>query len=309
MSEKRLYSILAIIFWVLGSFGIWEVVYELSHMVGAIVSGDPGYALGELLRMLPLILLVAIFIFSGMFLHNAFIAENEKVRKRNWKAMGTFIIVMSSLIILYVPVGRLTGRYYRLVEGYPTALFPLDTVILGLALIVFGYWAVKRKPLGEFPYGICHFNGLLRGIGRFFCMLSYFVSTAAFAGFVYGLFIMDWSHGYLFYNFMLLLVFGLAFGYFAVYRFIYCRWPNEKKNAGLIKMSIISLVVAIVVMVLYLTAEQLYPMAPNQNAFALHPVDFTASVGVLPLLYGANNLLVPICALLYGLITRKNRSV
>lgn len=305
MSEKRLYSILAIVLWVLGSFGIWEVVYELSHMVGAIVSGDPGYALGEFLRMLPMVLVVATFLFDGVFLHNAFVADNDKVRRDNWKKMGVFMFVMSALIVVYVLVGMITGRYFSIVEGNPTWLFPLDTVIFAVLFTGFGYWALKRKPLENLKYGTRHYKGVVRGIGLFFCILSYFISTSAFAGFMYGIFIMDWSHGYLLFNFAMLLVFAVAFGNFAVYRFVYRKLPEGGKPSGLVKMSLISLGVALISIALYLAAVEAYPMAPNQNAFGLYPVDFTASVSVFPFILGANNILVPVCALIYGLIAKK----
>ena len=306
MREKKFYTILTVIFWVLASFLLWEFVYELSHMIGAIVCHDLKSALDEGLRMLPMTLSMVAFMFFGMFTLNAYTAKDIKARTFNWKIMSIFSYVLGAAVVICVISGLISGRYMALVEGFPTLLFPLDIMIGGFILIAYGIFARKNyiylKDNGsKLPYSICRFNKVLRYIGRFFCFLSYCVSTVAFAGFIYGLFVVDFRHGGVFYNICLLLNYFTAFFMFYVYRFVYVNKPNEEKPAALKKYSLAFLVANIIIFALFMLSVQLTPFAPDQNAFGILPVDFIASVNVFMPVYGLNNILVPVVAFLYSL--------
>lgn len=306
LNEEKLYTWLTIIFWIPGAWTLWEFVYELSHMIGAIVCRDAAYAVYELLRMLPMTLCMICFLFSSAFLHNAYTARDLKTRSYNFKAMSFFDIIVAIIGIIYTVCGLITGRYISLVEGFPTILYPLDTILLSLLFIFFGLWAFKyseylRFKGSDLPYSECKFKPLLRNIGRVFCFLSFLVTTCAFAASVYGPFILDFRHGYIIFNILLWLNYFTAFFMFLCYRFIYCKKSNEDKPACLKKFSLSFLIINAVLMALYLITVQNCPEAPAQNAFGLFPVDFTASANVFHLIYGANNILVPLWGLIYGL--------
>lgn len=306
INEKKLYTYLTIIFWIPGAWMLWEFVYELSHMIGAIVCRDAAYAVYELLRMLPMTLCMICFLFSSTFLHNAFTARDLHTRTRNFKIMSIFDIVLAFVNIIYTLCGLISGRYVSLVEGFPTILYPLDTILISLLFILFGIWAYKYSEYmnakgSDIPYVECKFNPILRGIGLVFCFLSFLVTTCASAASVYGLFILDWRHGYIIFNILLWLNYFTAFFMYICYRFFYCTKNNEDKPACLKKFSLSFLIANIILMALYLITVQNCPEAPAQNAFGLFPIDFTASANVFHLIYGANNILVPLWGLVYGL--------
>lgn len=306
MKEKKLYTILTIIFWTLASLTLWEFVYELSHMIGAIVCNDLASALDEGLRMLPMTLSMVAYMFFGMFLLNAYTAEGIEARIFNWNIMSIFAYVLGAAVVSCVIVGVINGQYVSLVEGFPTLLFPLDVMMGGFLIIAYGVFSHKKaleiKEKGsEQPFSICIFHKVFLYIGRFFCFLSYCVSTVAFAGFIYGLFVLDFRHGGVFYNIFLLLNYFTAFFMFFAYRFIYIDRPNEEKPAALKKYSLMFLVANIMVFALFMLSVQLDPAAPDRNAFGILPVDYIASVNVFALVYGLNNILVPLIAFLYSL--------
>lgn len=317
INEKKLYTILTVIFWVLGAWMLWEFVYELSHMVGAIVSRDAAYALYETLRMLPMTLGMIAILFFNMFLLNAYIAKDLKARAFNWKIMSIFAVVAGVAMIIYVIAGLISGRFLSLVEGFPTILYPLDTVLLAIIFILGSVWACKyskylaagssdEASVTSLPFAVCRFNPVLRGIGRFFCFLSFLVTICAFAASCYGPFIMDWCHGYVLFNIVFWLNYFTAFFMYFCYRFIYCKKSNEEKPACLKKLSLSFLIGNVVLMALYLVVVQFNVEAPAQNAFGLYPIDFTASANVFHLIYAPNNILVPLVAFLYSLKAKKN---
>lgn len=309
VKENRLYTILTVIFWVLGAWMLWEFVYELSHMIGAIVCRDAAYAIYELLRMLPMTLCMVAILFFNMFLLNAYIAKDIKARAGNWKLISVFAMIFGIAVIIYVIAGLISGRYISIVECFPTLLYPLDTILLAIIFIIGSVWAWKysgyqtsgSEAATTLPFAVCRFNPVLRNIGRFFCFISFLISICAFAATCYGPFILDWCHGYVLFNIVFWLIYFSAFFMYFCYRFIYCNKNNEDKPAFLKKYSLIFLAANIILMILYVIIVNNNVEAPAQNAFGLLPIDFTASANVFHLIYGANNILVPLFAFLYSL--------
>lgn len=306
--ESRLYTILTVILWTLGALTLWEFVYELSHMVGAIVCGDIEYTLIELFRMMPHTLTMITYIFSSVILHSAFISKDIESRIKRWRTLGIFTVVMGFIIIIYIFVGLGTGRYLSLVEGSPTALFPLDIMLGGILFIAFGFYSNehsgKIKEFGsEIGYSSSKMNPLF-GIVKIFCFLGFLISSCGFAAAFYGTYVLDWAHGRIFFNIMLWLNYFTAPAMYFVYRFI-CLGvdnKNENKDRDIKKYSLLFLIINIVLMILYEVSVQIYPEAPNQNAFGLFPNDFIASVNVFPLIYAANNILTPAVSLIISSI-------
>lgn len=309
IKEKKLYDILTVICWVLGAWMLWEFVYELSHMIGAIVCRDAAYAIYELLRMLPMTLCMVAILFFNMFLLNAYTAKDIKKRAGNWKLISVFAMIFGVAVIIYVIAGLISGRYISIIECFPTLLYPLDTILLAIIFIIGSVWAWKysgyltsgSEAATTLPFTVCRFNPVLRNIGRFFCFISFLISICAFAATCYGPFILDWCHGYVLFNIVFWLIYFSAFFMYFCYRFIYCNKNNEDKPAFLKKYSLIFLAANIILMILYVIIVNNNVEAPAQNAFGLLPIDFTASANVFHLIYGANNILVPLFAFLYSL--------
>lgn len=305
--QKKFYKILQGCLFLIGSLFFWEFVYELCHMIGSIVSGDPGMALYELKRMLPLILTAFIFVYLIVYSHHAYVAPNKKVRSKTWKVNGVVTQILGVIVAVYVPVGLSNGFYAKLVEGYITPLFPLDFIIMGALIVLYGTFAQRvaaftDKSDVELPYFERKHSGFVRGLGRFFCLLSFMVAISSFAACVYGIYVLDWRHGGIFYNIMLWLNYFTAFFMVMIYRFGYVEAEAPKRPFFMKKMGLIMLLVNVVLMALYLVSVQIYNEAPNLNAFGILPIEFTASFNAFLPIFALNNIVAPLAALIKGCI-------
>lgn len=297
--ERKFYTALAVLLFIPGAFAFWEFVYELCHMIGAVVSGDPTRAIIELKRMLPLILTAFMYAYLQAYTFGAYRASECLKRFRIWKANGVITIIMGAFITLYVVAGLVTGQYARIVEGYISPLFPLDMMIGGILFVLFGVFAIKYGEKIRSTQRVSD-SAELVSYFRLFHMLSYLVASCGFAGFVYGVFTMDFMHGNLFYNVMLLLNFFTAFAMAVVYRFVFAeKSAGAERNRSRKKWSVGFLVFNIVIFVVYLASVELQSEAPNLNAFAVLPIEFTASFNAFPLVFGFNNILAPLVALIF----------
>ncbi len=306
MKEKRFYNILSIVLFIPGSILMWEVIRELCHIIGSIVCGDIRAVIEQVKRMAPLYLAAFIFVYLACFLHAAFTAKNQEKRAKIWNVNGivtVFLgIIQAALVLAYIA----TGKYEKLVEGYIYPLFPLDMLILGIAFVAYGIFGVKysgkiakKGSAAEyFDKGVNPFANIAR-------VLSYIVTMCSFAAVVMSPVVVDWAHGYIFYNIMLCISFLTPVVMAALYRFGYFGLEKEKRPGMQVLTAALLLVMNILVLVLYTLSVQLQPDAPGQNAFAVLPVEFTASFNAFPLIYGANNILAPLAALVRGLIRKK----
>ena len=304
--ERRFYTILTIALFVLGSFTFWEFLFEFSNMVGSVVSGTPGRAIEELQRMFPLLFTALVEIYLAMFVNAAYRAGSEKSRVKIWRANGRVTVVLGAIIAVYVVVGWITGLYGRIVEGYISPLFPLDMMFGGLLLVLFGIMSVRYAGILEGKHTAMYFTNskTRRGHRRHTCngwmVYSYMCALCSFAACIYGIFVLDFAHGNIFYNIMLWLNYFTAFAMAVVYRFVYVELKDEYRNTASHKLGSGFLLVNIVLFALYMVSVQLENEAPNLNAFGILPVDFTASFNAFTVLYALNNLIAPLAAICRG---------
>lgn len=306
-NEQKLYSLLSVILWVFASFALWEFVCELSHEIGAIVSKDPEYAVGEVLRMMPHTLLLVGALFAELFLNNAFTAVNLEARVKNWKIMGRFLIIVSAINVLYVCVGVATGIYFGFVEGSPTALYPLDAVlcalIFGFCGFFFNKYAAGLKEKGSsISFAKEGTNGAVRAILRTFGFLGMLLSNYAFASWVYSFFEMDYTHGGVFLNLCVFINYFIPVAMFFVYRFVYLSKEDEDKPDYLKTVSLWFLVINIASLALYILASKIYFDALSTNCPGLFPADNISSAYLFPLIYGINNILTPLVSFACGVM-------
>ena len=343
VKERRFYTLLSFILFIPGAFSFWEFVYEMCNMIGSIASGDPAQALAELKRMLPLILTAFIYVYLAVKAFRAYTAL-PKQRACIWRQTGLTSVIAGAVVCLYVIIGLITGQYARIIEGHISLLFPLDMVIGGVVFILYGVHAVRYSGrLGyrleqeqtasaaptvstdrPYPSGpIC-----ITSRFRFFHILSYLAAMCGFAACFYGTYVLDFAHGSIFFNIMLLLNYFSAFAMLIVYRFIYVEQPagahpvvepsadkhqaaghllndcptgeysDVRKPSLAFKWSLGFLIGNIIIFILYLVSVELQNEAPNLNAFGLLPIEFTASFNAFPVIYGLNNIIAPLTALI-----------
>ena len=310
LRQKRFYLILTVVLFILGAASFWEFVYELCHMIGSIVSATPSMALYEFKRMFPLILTSFVYVYLQVVVFHAYTAESKEERIGIFRKHGFVTIVLGAIISLYVIVGMFTGQYEKPVEGFISPLFPLDICLGGLLFAVVGFLCIKySKVLAKkedcLPYIPKRHGKFARGIGRFFCLLVYLVGISSFAACLYGTYVMDWSHGYIFYNIMLWLTYACAATMVIAYRFCYVELKNEYKPKAMRKMGLSFLIINAVIFALYLLSVQIFNEAPNQNAFGILPIEFTASFNAFMPIFAATNLLSPLVALIKGFLWKE----
>lgn len=296
--ERRFYSLLSIILFIPCALCMWEFVFELCHMIGSIASNDPYRAVVELRRMFPLILTTVIYIYMSSYTFAAYRASECVKRFRIWKINGAVTIVLGAAVVAYVAYGLITGLYARFVEGFISPLFPLDLalggamfILCGILSINYGEWIRSHQQVSA--------TAEFKSYFRLFHILSYLVGCCGFAAFVYGLFTVDFTHGNIFFNIMLLLNYFTAFLMLVIYRFVYAQKKDTAREKCRTRWAVGFLIVNIVLLALYMVSVELQNEAPGQNAFAILPIEFTASFNAFLVVYGANNILAPLAALIF----------
>lgn len=294
--ERRFYSILSIILFIPGALCMWEFVFELCNMIGSIASNDPARAVVEFMRMAPFIVTTLIYIYLAAYTYAAYRAADCVKRFRIWKINGVITIILGASVILYIAFGWLSGQYARIIEGYLSPLFPLDIALGGALFVLVGILAICYGERIRASQRISA-SAELVSYFRLFHLLSYLVGCCGFAGVLYGVFTVDFTHGNIFFNVMLLLNYFSAFFMLVIYRFVFAEKKDTARDKSRTRWSVGFLIANIVIFALYMVSVELQNEAPGQNAFAILPIEFTASFNAFPLIYGANNILAPLVAL------------
>ncbi len=308
--ERLVYYLIASGLFVLGSFLLFELLYDVCNIIGSIVSKTPSEGLKQLKRMLPLMLFTVAIVHFAISLRCAYRAKNEGGRVATFAYNGWISVGFGGAIILYIVVGLITGEYAKLVEGYPSLLFPLDLILCGAALIANGVFVylysrkLKEKP-SELPYRVDERNKHLRRADNVFYTIAYLIVSFSFASLCYTPFVMDFCNGYIFFNVMMIMVHLTAVASFAFYVFAYGGLQEGSKAKAQREYAIVWLIVNALVWILYVVSLQLFPDAPNLNAFGLLPIEYTASVNAFMYIYLLHNIAAPTSALLKTCIGKK----
>ena len=311
--ENLFYTVLQIVLFLLAAFSMWEFLYELCNIIGAIVSGCPAQAVVEAVRMAPMILTAFTYVYLNIWLLRAYRAATPEKRVSAWKVNGIITAVVGLCIALYIVIGLITGEYDRLVEGFLSPLFPLDLMLGGVLFIAYGvvsflYGRKLEKQPSELPCGVKFGFSIVRGIDKVFYFLGFCVALCSFAACVYGIWVLDWTHGAVPFNIFLWLNYFTAFLMAVSYRFVWVNLKEEFKPRAEVLLGIFFLILNILLYAGYTVCVNVWNEAPNLNAYGIVPIDFTASFNAFALVMALNNLLSPLSALIKGLIDgRKSR--
>ena len=290
------YDILTAMFFLLGAFTMWEFLYEICNMIGSIVEGTPARTFEELRRMLPVLLTPFAYLSMAVGLFNSYRSKDGAERRKTLRKNSVVCSVFGVLISGYVIFGWAFGQYERFIEGFLSPLFPFDIFLGGLLILLYGIGIRQyAKKIPDTEKGAC-----ITGKFRLFHIFSYMAAMLSFAACFYGTYVMDWSHGMLFFNIMLWLNYFTAFFMAVVYRFVYAKAPSEKRSGISKKWGLFFLVQNTILYALYLLSVEIYNEAPNQNAFGILPIEFTASFNAFMLIFGINNILAPLVAVFKG---------
>lgn len=307
--QSLIVSILLIVFFVISAFSFLNALYAFADAVGSAVSGSMDVMVKDLLRSLPLILTFLMSLWTLFILQASFRNVHGRLNKSLLKDSIT-VMSFGGINVIYIIVGLIVGKYSSLVEGSPTAIYPLDSLLISLAFIaiaVFVFLYVK-KYTEKFPVVIPQRGEIVKKARGAYCtFLSFFLLIALFglAAGIYSLFIYDFRHGYAFYGVATILVYLLSPIILGFWEFYYNELKEEKKKEFLFPLSIVSLGVSVVLVALYFVSLGTNMDAPSNAGFGMFPVAFAASVNIATMLVVAAPLIFSIVAFIKGLIGRK----
>ncbi|MBO4326058.1 MAG: hypothetical protein J5950_02155 [Clostridia bacterium] len=294
------------LFFILSAFTFMNFLYCLSDCIGSIVCASADVALRDALRSMPVFLTFFITLSGLMIAHTFYRNENAEMLRKKAKKHAVIGIVIGTILIVYVIVMRIAGKYLSLVEGAPSPLYPLDSVlyallIIALEVLILVYFKKKAENgayNGPSRAPLQKKGRFVRSFFRTFWML---IALYGFCGFFYSIFIVDFKNGYVAYSLAMMLVSLIAFLSLAVWELYYNNLTEEKRKEVTLPLAIISLAVSVAATIFYFIALKGNLDGPSNVGFGILPIAFSASVNFATLLVVALPLIVSITALIRGL--------
>lgn len=308
--QSLIVSLVVIVLFLLSAFTFFNAFYGFVDCIGSIVSGSADVAIKDITRSLPLILTVFMSIWGLLLAHALFRNASDERRMKSLKKNAFALIGFAVINVIAIIVMLAIGKIHSLVEGAPSPLFPLDTILYSLIYVAIAVFALiyPKKLQEKIPYVIPNRGQIVTKARGLYCtFVSFWMLIAIFscAAFIEGLFIVDFIHGYFFYSFAILLVFLVNTLFMAVWEFYYNELKDEKKKEFLLPLAIAGLVVAVLTAIIYIVALTMNLDGPSNVGFGILPVAFAASVNIATLLVVFTPVIVSVVALIKGLLIRK----
>ena len=298
------------VFFILSAFTFMNFLYCLSDCIGSIVCSSPDVSARDALRSMPIFLSFFMTLGGLMTAHTFYRNESAEILRKKAKKHSMISIVLGVIIIIYVIVMLISGRYLSLVEGAPSALYPLDAVLYALLFIALGVcvWAYFKKPADGYA-GPCRapIQKKGRGARSFFRAFWLLFGLYGFCGFFYSIFIVDFQNGYVFYSIAIMLVSLVAFLTVAVWELYYNNLKEDVRKDVTLPLALVSLAASVLSAVIYFIALKGNLDGPSNVGFGILPIAFSASVNIATLLVVAVPIIASAAALVKG-IYRKAKS-
>lgn len=303
-------TLVVAIAFVFTAFTFMNMLYSFADSVGAIVSGSFDVAGKDFIRALPIFLSFFMSMWSLLLAHAIYRNADEKRYLKSFSKNGIAILVFAGVNILFVIIGRIAGIYSSFVEGNPSPLYPLDSILYSCFFILIGVSALiyKRKANVNFEVPLPSRGPIVRKarfVYCFFVAIWTLIALFSLSDFFLGLFIIDFIHGYFFYSLMFLLVLLLNFVFIGVWELYYNQLVEEKKKELLLPLAFCGLIASVLIDVLYFVALGLNLDGPSNVGFGVLPVAFAASVNIASLLVAFTPIIVSAVALIKGILARK----
>ncbi len=292
-NKDKLYYLVQIILFIISSLLIFNLMYIICNTLGSVVCWTPSEAVVQLKRMLPYILMCIMIIHITIYFRYIYISNNKvNVIKYN----GLISIIIATINIIYIVVGLFNNQYAKLIEGYPTFIFPLDIIIISILIIGYNAFLIKytKKINNTSTNSKC-----TNIISKVFITL---ITMFSFASLVYIPFVMDFTKGNIFYNIMFILIHIMALVNFIFYVYIYKNVLDEFKEQVQKDYAGIILFINIIVFAIYMLSVELNPNGPNLNTFGLLPIEFSASLNVFMFIYFICNVIPSLIAYIKSIV-------
>ena len=303
--------VLAVVFTV-AALCTFNFFYVLCDVIGSIVSGSPDCAIRDLLRSLPILLtlLGVCHVFIALHYVRRNVSEEKMTKGLLYNSFAA--IAFGGATILFVVIGLFTGIYSKIVTGYPSALYPLDALLGALAIVCVGVCALLWNKLfkEKFPYVVPNRADTAKGVEKIFHHVFVGIWTICalygLAAVINSTYIVDWTHGHVFYSVMLVIMFILPAIYLGIWEYYFTELKEENRN-NMLLISIVGTCISVLVVGLYALAYNLDPQAPDLACFGILAVDYTASVNAATYIYAVCNLAVPVTSLVKAILLNKKK--
>lgn len=298
-----------IVFFVFSAFTFMNFLYAIADVAGSLVCGSNDVAIKDAIRSVPIFLSFFLSLSGLMVAHTFYRNESSDILKVRAKKHAMIGIVLGSLIILYVFIMRIAGKYISLFEGAPSLLYPFDSIIYAVFFIAFGIfiWMYFKKTNGESFIGPARkpLSNKARIVKCIFRSIWLLLCLYGFCGFNYSIFIVDFKIGYVFYSIMVMLISFLVLMTIIIWEFYYNNLTEEKRKELTLPLGIILSIVTLVFTILYFIALKINLDGPANVGFGILPIAFAANVNFATLLVAFTPVIVSITTLVKGIIRRR----
>ena len=312
-SKQRLQSLIVsialIVFFIFSGFTFFNAMYAFSDALGSIVSGSADAALRDATRSLPLFLSAFMSIWALLLVHALFRNVSDEKRVKSLKKNAIALLAFAAANLIAIIVMLAIGKLHSLVEGAPSTLYTLDSILYSLIFVALAVFALiyLNKLQDKIPYVVPARGPIVSKLRGLYCTFVSFwmlIAIYSFAAFAIGLFILDFGD-YFFFCFGLSLVYFTNCLYLAVWEFYFNELKEEKKKEFLLPLAIAGLVFAVIVVAIYMIGLSTNLDAPSNAGFGVLPVAFAASVNIATLIIVFTPVIVSVVALIKGLLARK----
>lgn len=309
--QSLVVSGLLILFFIISSFTFFNMLYAFSDIIGSIVSGSADVALKDLLRSAPLFLTFFMSLWTILMLQASFrnVSEEKRMKSlfKDAICLLAFAFVNASMVF-----GQLANHtFVSLVEGSPSPLYPLDSILFSLLFVAIGVLTILyvKKWKDKFPYVVPTREIVKKARGVYCVFLTFWALIAlfAFSGSIFSIFIYDFKHEYGFYGIMTILAYFLSPLFLGVWEFYFNELKEEKKKEFLFPLALAGIILSLLVVALYFVSLGTNLDAPSNAGFGMFPVAFAASVNMATMIVVVTPLIVSIVALIKGILIRKQK--
>ena len=307
--QSLIISLALIVFYIFSAYTFLNAMYAFADCIGSIVCGSMDSALRDATRSLPLFLSCFMSIWAMLLFQAAFRNVNDQKRVRSLKKNAIALLAFAGVNLVAIIIMLVMGKFHSIVEGAPSPLYPLDSILYSLIFVALGVFTlVYLKKLQEkLPFALPQRGEVVKKARGVYCVFVSFwmlIACFSFACFSIGLFITDFEH-YFFFALALTLVYLTNVLFFGVWEFYYNELKEEKKKEFLLPLAICGLIVAVLMVAIYMIALATNLDAPSNFGFGTLPIAFTASVNIATLVVVFTPVIVSVTALIKGLLKRK----
>lgn len=308
--QSLITSLVMIVLFVFSSFTFFNMLYSFADILGSVVSGSPDVAIKDLLRSLPLFLSFFMSLWALFLVHAFRKGVDDEYRLKSIFRKGIAVLSIAGVNFLYVFIMRFAGKYSSLVEGSPSALYPLDSVLYSVLFICIGVATILyvKRFKEKLPYTVpvrpvaCSAHKPSRffycfGVS-FWTLIALFGLTGAFL----TIFVYDFKHEYAFFGIAVIFIYILSPIMLGFWEFYFNELKEEKKKEFLLPVSIVSMVVSAIFITLYFVSLKTNMDAPNNAGFGMFPITFTATANYGTLVVVFTPAIVSIVAFIRAIV-------